>query len=65
MGSRSYRDIVLGDVDTQAEAFLVDIGEMFLCFFRVFVGNVQIDVVVSPVFHFVVDGTGDDITRGK
>ena len=65
MGGRSYRDIIFSDVDAQTQAFLVDIGEMFLCFFRVFVGNVQIAVVVSPVFHFVVDGTRHEVTRGQ
>lgn len=28
MGCRSYRDIILRDIDTDAEAFLIDIGEM-------------------------------------
>ncbi len=65
MGSRSHRDIIFGDVDAQAQAFFVDIGEVFLCFFRVFVGHVQINMVVSAILHLVVDGTRYNVTRSK
>ena len=65
MGGRSYRDIIFSDVDAQTQAFLVDIGEMFLCFFRIFVGDVQINMIVSAILHLVVNGTCHDVARGK
>ena len=65
VGCRSYRDVIFGDVDAQAEAFLVNIGKVLLCLFRVFVGDVKINMVITPIFHFVVNGTGYDIARSE
>ena len=45
VGSRSYRDIIGGDVDTDREALLVDVREVLACFFRVFMGHVETHVV--------------------
>lgn len=65
MGGRGYRDIIFRDVDAQAKTFLVDIGEVFLCFFGIFVGNIQIYMVVSTVLHLVVDGACHDVTGSE
>ena len=65
VGGRGYRDIIFSDVDAQAKTFLVNIGEMFLCFFGIFVGNIQIYMVVSTILHLVVDGTCHDVTGSQ
>lgn len=65
VGCRSYRNVIFGDVDAQAEAFLVNIGKVLLCLFRVFVGDVKINMVITPIFHFVVNSTGYDIARSE
>ena len=65
VGGRGYRDIIFRDVDAQAKTFLVDIGEVFLCFFGIFVGDVQIYMVVSAVLHLVVDGACHDVTGSE
>ena len=65
MGGRSYRDIIFSDVDAQTQAFLVDIGEMFLCFFRIFMRNIQVYMVFTTLFHFIVYGTCYDVTRSQ
>ena len=38
---------------------------MLLGFFRIFVRDVQIYMVVATLLHFAVDGTCHDVTRGK
>ena len=38
---------------------------MLLCFFRVFVGDIQINMVFTALFHFAVDGTCHDVARSK
>ena len=65
MGCRSYRDIILRDIDTDAEAFLIDIGEMLFCFLRIFMGHIQINVIFTSEFHLVIDRTCHDVTRGE
>ena len=65
MGGRSYRDIILGNVDAQAQAFLINIREMFFCLFRVFVCNVQIYMVISAGIHLVFDGTCHNIAGSQ
>ena len=61
VGCRSYRNVIFGDVDAQAEAFLVNIGKVLLCLFRVFVSDIEINMVIAPVFHFVIDCPRDDV----
>ncbi len=34
--------ILLGDVNINAQAFFIDMGEMFLCLFGIFMSNVKI-----------------------
>ena len=60
-----YRDHLPGDVDAVAQAFLVDGREMFFCLLRILVGHIQVDVIIAPVLHLRIDGTGNDITRCK
>ena len=65
VGSRCYRDIVFCNVDADAEALLIDVGEVAFRFFGVFVGHVQVDMVFAAELHFVVDSAGYDVTRGE
>ena len=65
MGGGGYRYVFLCNVYTDAEAFLVYVREVLLGFFGVFVGDVQIHMVLTALFHFVVDGTRHDVTRGQ
>ena len=62
---RGYGDVVFGNIDTDAEAFLINIREVLLGFFRVFMGNVQLDMLVTALLHFIVDGTRHDVARGE
>ena len=61
MCGRRYRNVVFCDVDAEAETFLVDVREKFLCFLRIFVGDIQIDMVFSPLLHLIVDGACHDV----
>ena len=65
MGGGGHRYIFLCNVYADAEAFLVYVREVLLGFFGVFVGDVQIHMVFTALFHFVVDGTCHDVTRGQ
>ena len=60
-----HGDVIFGNINAETEAFLIDIGEVLFCLFRVFVGDVEINMVITPIFHFVVDGTGYDIARSE
>ena len=48
---RGYGNVLFGDVDADAEAFLIDIREVLLGFFGIFVGNIQIDMLVAALLH--------------
>ena len=65
MGCWSYRDIILRDVDADAEAFFIDIGEMLFRLLRVFMGHIQVNVIFTSEFHLVIDRTCYDVTRGE
>ena len=65
MGCWSYRDVILRDVDADAEAFFIDIGEMLLRLLRVFMGHIQVNVIFTSEFHLVIDRTCYDVTRGE
>ena len=62
---RGYRNVVFCNVDAYAEAFLIDIREVFLGFFGVFVGDIQIHMLVATLLHLVVDGACHDVARGE
>ncbi|OQC02429.1 MAG: hypothetical protein BWX77_01219 [Bacteroidetes bacterium ADurb.Bin090] len=65
MGSRSHRNILFGNVNADRQALLVDIWKMFFGFSRLFMGNVQINIIGTPDFHLGVDGAGNDIAGSQ
>ena len=65
MGCRYHGDILLGDVDAQIQAVLVDVGEMVLGLLGILVGHVQEDVVLASLFHLTIDGAGHHIARSQ
>ena len=62
---RGYGNVLFGDVDADAEAFLIDIREVLLGFVGIFVGNIQIDMLVAALLHLIVDGACHDVARGE
>src|SRR5690554_455631 len=56
VGGGDYGNLVFGDVDAQREALLVDGGEVLARFFGVFVGYVEVNILIAGGFEFVVDG---------
>ena len=65
VGAGCHGDVLPRDVDADAQAFLVDIGEMSLCFLGVFVRHIEADVVDAVDFHLLVDGACHDVARGE
>ena len=63
MSCRYHGDILLGDVDAQIQAVLVDVGEVVLGLLGILVGHVQEDVVLASLFHLTIDGAGYHIAR--
>ncbi len=64
-GRRGHGDIVAGDVDAEAQALGIDIGEVAAGLVGVFVGDVEIDMVGAGLLHLAVDGAGHDVARGE
>ena len=62
---RCNGDVVLGYVNAQRKAFLVDVGEVAFGLFGVLVGDIEIYVVIATVFHLVVDSTCHNVARCK
>ena len=58
-----HRDVLLGDVDADAQALGIDVGEMMLCFLGVFVRDVKADMVQAVDFHLAVYGACHDVAR--
>ena len=54
---------VLGDVDADRKALLVDVGEVAAHGVGIFVRDVEVDEVRSPLGHFAVDGAGHHVAR--
>ena len=54
---------VLGDVDADRKALLVDVGEVAADGVGIFVRDVEVDEVRSPLGHFAVDGAGHHVAR--
>ena len=65
MGTRHHGNVLLGDVDADGEALLVDVGEVLLGLLGVFVRDVKAHVVEAVNFHFLVDGACHDVARGE
>ena len=65
MGARGNGNVLLRDVNADGETFGVDVREMMFRLLRVFMRHVKADVVDAVDFHFLVDGTRHDVTRGQ
>jgi hypothetical protein len=63
VGAGNYGDVLFGDVDADAEAFGVDVGEVVAGLLGVLVRHVETYVVEAVHLHFPVDGTCHDVTR--
>ena len=61
VGRRTYRYHLLGDVDADGQAFLVDMREMLLRLLRVFHRHVEAHVVETVDLHLVVYGACHDV----
>ncbi len=61
VGGGSHGNRFAGYVDAEAEAVGVDVGEVAARLLRVLVGDVEEDVVLSPLLHLGVDGAGHDV----
>ena len=61
----SHGDIVFCDVDSEAQALLVDIREVLFGLLGIFVSNIEIYEIVAAGFHLVVDSASHDITRSE
>ncbi len=61
---RGYdRNRLLRDVDSVAEAGLVDVGEVFADHLRGAMGYIEQDVCLAPLLELIVDGSGHDVAR--
>ena len=61
--SGSHGDIIFGDVDTERQTLLVDIGEVVADRVGIFVRNVKIYKLFAIAFHLAVDGTCHHVAR--
>ena len=65
VGGGNDRDRLLGDIDTDRGAGLVDFREPLLEELPRLMGDVEIDAFGTGAFHFCVDGAGHDVARGE
>ena len=65
VGTGSDGDVLLCDIDTDAQALGVDIGEMMLGFFGVFVRHIEADMVDGMNLHLIIDGSCYDVSRSE
>ena len=65
VGRRTDRNHLLGDVDAYRKALGIDVGEVVLGLLRVFVGNIETNVVDAVNLHFAVDGTCYNVARSQ
>jgi len=63
VGAGRDRNILLRDVDADAQALLENVGEVPLRFLGILMGDIQAYVVDAVDFHFVVDGACHDVAR--
>ena len=61
VGCRTYGNVVFGDVDADAQALGIDVGEVVLGLFGILVSDVEAYVVESVLLHLLVDGTCHDV----
>src|SRR5690349_12226255 len=65
MSGRYDRNHILTDIDTQAQAFIINIRKMFDELFRIDMAAIEINEFVAANFHLIVNGPRDDIAWGK
>ena len=58
-----HRNVLLRDVDADGEALGVDVGEVMLGLLRIFVGDIEADVIQSMNLHLAVNGASHNIAR--
>ena len=63
--ARSHGDVVLRDVDADAQALGIDVGEMVLRLLGILMRHVQTHMVEGVNLHLVVDGTSHDVAWGQ
>ena len=65
VGTGADRYVVFGDVDADAQAFLIDVREVPPGLFGILVRHVEADMIQSVNLHLVVDGPCHDVARGE
>ena len=65
MSGRTNRDILLGDVDADAQTLGVDIREVTLGLLWILMGYIETDMIQSVNLHLFIDGTSHDVTRSQ
>ena len=65
VGAGCHGDILLGDVDADAEALGIDIGEVVLGLLGILVCDIEADVVQSVNLHLMVDGAGHNVAGSQ
>ena len=65
MSGRTNRDILLGDVDADAQTLGVDIREVTLGLLWILMGYIETDMIQSVNLHLLIDGTSHDVTRSQ
>ena len=60
-----HRDVVASDVDAYFQAVLVDVGEVMLGLFGVFMCDIEVNVVLAPLLHLAVDGACHHVARSQ
>ena len=63
MGAGGHGDVLLGDVDADAQTLGIDVGEVASGLFCILVRNVQAHVVDAVNFHLLVDGACHNVAR--
>ena len=63
VSTRHHRNVLFSNVNTNREALLVNVREVMLRFLRIFVRNIQANMVETMNFHFLVNGTCHYIAR--
>ena len=65
MSGRTNWDVILGNIDADAETLGIDVREVTLGLLRILMGNIQADMIQSVNLHLLIDGTGHDVARSQ
>ena len=65
VGRRHHGDGLFGDVDTQLQATLQDVGKVLFQKLRALVRNIQVHAVQAVLLHLKVNGAGDHVAWGQ